>query len=202
MLEKKPNLVDDGADRLVQDFKIKRNIRLILASWLEQVKRLDDLAVDALYSHLLATAVGVQLDRAGAIVGEQRNGATDADYRATIYLAARARASTGRTLDTFEIMALILGAQDFEYAESWPGGYTLAVYNFPSAALFFALLRLLGYAKPAGFRGLLSVSMRPAAQAMRWGSASSPSAGRGPASAAFPIAVTSTFAHVAEIKSP
>ena len=202
MIEKKTDLVALGVDRLVNDFKIKKNISGILATWLEQAKRLDDLAVDVLYAHLLRSAIGVQLDRAGALLGEQRNGASDADYRATILLSARARASTGRVLDTFEIMALLLGAQDFDYAESWPGGYTLVVYSFPSAVLFASLLRLLGYAKPAGFKGVLSMSPRPASQVMRWGSASSPSAGRGPASAAFPLAVTSVFAHAAEIKSP
>ncbi|MEY4581290.1 MAG: hypothetical protein RL701_5993 [Pseudomonadota bacterium] len=56
----------------------------------------------------LSQAVGAQLDRLGAIVGEPRNGRSDSRYRLWIRARARVNRSAGRPDDSLQVARLLI----------------------------------------------------------------------------------------------
>jgi len=198
-LSKKPNLVEEGVSRLVSDFRTaeKPVITGILRTWLRAVKRLDDLAIDVIYAHILGTAVGVQLETIGKLLNEPRLGRLDAAYRLFLGSLIRAQTSRGRTLDTFEILELVLGAGDFSFEEPGYNSYAIEMVGY-SSSVAETLQRLLRLAKPAGFNLVIFSTTAPQANVISYGSVTNALVGKGYGSTTTP-ALSRAFAHVKEV---
>lgn len=103
---KQPDHVGDGIDKLAGACIEKPRITAWLSSYLRQVQEIEDALYTYIFGVLLANAVGVHLDRIGAIVGEPRGGKSDDRYRLGIRIAARVNRSSGRVADLFDILRL------------------------------------------------------------------------------------------------
>jgi hypothetical protein len=111
----------EARDRLVEQFKGKVNLPAVLDAFSAQTQ--DDEAVyfDLLINRALATSVGVQLDGLGDIVGEERLGRSDDDYRLAIRAQIRKNVTSGTGDEILSIIAL-LTSNTHELIEYFPAG--------------------------------------------------------------------------------
>lgn len=194
MIGKKPTLVDDAVSRLAADFQSKKVMVAMLRSWLDQVKRLDDVVVDSLSASILGSAVGEQLNAIGHTLGEQRRGLYDEAYTQALRISIRAKASTGRIEDLFDVFSLLLAPGAWRYSERPPAeAYAEAIGVASSIVL--VLERLLRYVKPAGARLVLVSSPMTRASVAAFGSTSTAGQGVGLASVTSP-SLNRVSAHV------
>ncbi len=98
-------------------------------------------------------AEGNQLDDLGAIVGQLREGRSDAGYVDAIKLRVRINRSQGRSEDMVQIAELI--SELATYVEYFPLGWEVSIYDIDNGG---DLIRLLGQAKAAGSYGVLLTS--------------------------------------------
>lgn len=78
--------VNTGLARLTEQYKDKPRMKGLLQSYLNQIQDLEDAAWSVMWGYNIYKAVGVQLDTLGAIVGEARQGLTDTEYRAMLFV--------------------------------------------------------------------------------------------------------------------
>lgn len=78
------NSVKVGLDRLTEQFEEKENIVGTVKSFLEETQKVEDLAFEVNTAYDKDTAIGVQLDTIGKLVGVKREGASDEAYRSRI----------------------------------------------------------------------------------------------------------------------
>lgn len=104
-------------------------------------------------NHPMAGGPWAILDQIGAIVGEPRNGRTDADYVPALRLRIRINNSNGLAEDIIQIVALVvLGAA---YSEWYPAAWEvdLTPTGPQSTSIVNALITDLGEAAEAGTAG-------------------------------------------------
>ena len=71
----------DGLELLLSQFQNKPRLAGVLCALLESVQEAEDAAWQLLTERDLDSAVGAQLDQLGRLVGEERQGRTDDQYR-------------------------------------------------------------------------------------------------------------------------
>jgi len=164
--------VAEGVDRLTSQYKhalesrspdvYKRPVIYgILRSWLNRVQALEDNAWSVITGRLLDDATGIRVDVIGKLVGEKRNGKSDADFKQIIRLRIRANRTQGRTTDLVDlaILAAPVGVTPV-YREFWPNGAVAAweVTIDPGLVNPADVGRIMQYAKAAGTYGKLVYS--------------------------------------------
>lgn len=92
------NSVAVGEGRLIEQFEDKPNILGVLDAFLEETQAVEDLAFEVNTAFDKDTAIGVQLDVIGKLVGESREGRSDEPYRDAINGQIDANTADG-TLD-------------------------------------------------------------------------------------------------------
>lgn len=154
-LAKQTSHVAHGLALLIEQFKGKPKIAAVLRGWLQQAQELECVFMEDLrLERSVATAVGAQLDGLGDIVGEERAGRTDADYRLAISARIRANNSGGRHEELLVIARLLLGdAPEVVLTELYPAGFELESTSDPLAVNLDALVSALSVATGAGIRG-------------------------------------------------
>lgn len=90
--------------RLLAQYRDKPKLAGVLGALVNSVQEIEVALFDVLEQTAVATAVGVWLDRLGAIVGEPRDGASDADFRKYISARIRANRSHGTFEDVIEVI--------------------------------------------------------------------------------------------------
>lgn len=111
-LEHVTDHVAKGLGRLIQRFKGKPYIAAVVSAPLVQVQELEDALWSLIAGRALSTAIGVQLDGLGAIVGEARIGLGDEDYRALIRARIAANRSDGQGDTLLRVARLVSGSVD------------------------------------------------------------------------------------------
>ena len=146
-----------GAVALLTDQFQQSNIQGILRSWAIQFQDLEDVFWQVLESRNLA-GEGVQLDQLGALVGEPRNGRSDAQYKLAIPLRILINASDGSTEALIEILIRVMTTQGFpeeeakdylEYSEQYPGRFRVVATGLQEI-VNRAIVAAMVQAKPAG----------------------------------------------------
>lgn len=94
--------------RLPQQFKGKTKIINLLTALATPAVSLEDALFQLLVERGVDDAVGSQLDRLGVIVGQERGGLVDADYRRYIRARIAANNSRGNFEDLIKVAALVL----------------------------------------------------------------------------------------------
>jgi hypothetical protein len=97
--------------RLIQQYKDKPRIEAFINALSARVQDLEDTLYDILVESAIANATGTQLDDIGDIVGQQRQGMLDAEYRTFVRARVKANRSSGRLEELIEILKLILDGQ-------------------------------------------------------------------------------------------
>lgn len=145
----------DQLDRLLSQLKNKPLIEAILNAIGEQAQDFED-AVTGMNALLdISTQVGVQLDGIGGMVGEARQGKTDADYRQALQARIAAIYASGTGEDMIAAFVIATGATDVTVLAAYPAGVRL-VGNGTAPS---NLLQLMQAAAPAGVQVGLSSNL-------------------------------------------
>lgn len=149
--------------RLVQQFKDKAKLEAWLAAYVAQIQDLEDVFFQLLEDRVLDTAVGVQLDGLGDIVGEERKGKSDESYRTWIRGRIRANRSSGTPEDMLEVADLITDANALAIEEYYPAAFNLIIFDALEENID-DVEAILDAASPAGVRAHVEYRLSPESQ--------------------------------------
>lgn len=138
--------VVQGLQRLITQWQDKPNVVGLLTSFLENVQNVQDVYEQLNTERGVYTAIGVQLDDVGTLVGELRDGKNDDAYRSAILDRITINSSSGTPEDMIQSLK-ILTDQDvatiFEY-------YPAHVYGFASGGITNSTPISFNKSSPAG----------------------------------------------------
>lgn len=115
-------------------------------------QELEDVNFDLLMSIPLPNALGHTLDLYGRIVGEQRGGLADVDYRRFIEARILANISGSTVDEVIRIFQLVTSPSDVQYLPMHPAGFTLQAIRkeWLSARMRRRVRRIMNDVRPAG----------------------------------------------------
>ena len=153
-----------GLDLLIEQYKGRPRIEGLLSSWLNRIQELEDAIWTVIDGRIIDTAVGVQLDTLGKLVGQLRGSETDEAYRAFIRARIRANRSLGHPGDLIAVTMLATGFSASGVAFTELPATTLIDLLTPTTDAVAAAVRaLLAHAKPLGTALALGYSGYPEA---------------------------------------
>jgi hypothetical protein len=113
---------------LLEQFKNSPKLAALLTSYVDQIQDLEDAIYGLLQGRWLDYAEGDQLDGLGSIVGENREGRTDSDYRLAIRVRILINLCEGTPEQIIEIFELLTGAV-IELREYFPAALVVSVLS-------------------------------------------------------------------------
>lgn len=140
-LEFKDNHVTEGLANLLEQFKGKANMEAFLTAFLDEIQDLEDaLETVASISDIDASS-GDQLDVLGIIVGQPREGRTDAIYRLWIKARVLINRSSGTAPEIMQVLRLITGLDlsEVSVTDLFPAAFiawTLAPHSLDVNAIY------------------------------------------------------------------
>ena len=129
-LLQKTTIIEEYLLKLIAQFKSQPNILGILTVLLNQVQDVENAAFEVLNETTLAASVGDQLDGIGQIVGEERQGRVDADYRVAISARILLNISSGTIGDILEIVDTMTGGLEtilLNEGDNFPAGFEVTI---------------------------------------------------------------------------
>lgn len=114
------NYVEQGKERLLQQFKDQPNIEAILESFLGGLDSTREAAMAVLAFMDIDNVDGAILDILGKIVGETRKGNTDSTYRENIKIRIFLNSSKGTPDELLEILDLLTDSTKIQMYEHFP----------------------------------------------------------------------------------
>lgn len=145
--------VTAGLALLITQYKDKPNLVAVISSYLTQVQEIEDMLFDILaIIESPWTQVGEQLDLIGRVVGQAREGRSDADYVPWLQARLLVNRSSGVPADFFSVAALVAPAATRAYSEWFPAAFLFELHPLTDAAL---IAQILGEMRPAGVNGQL-----------------------------------------------
>lgn len=146
--------VADAKARLMHQFKDKANLEALLDAITAQVQTLEDDMMDLSDVLDIDLMTGVNLDNIGEIIGQDREGRSDANYRIAMRERIAANSSSGTPDEIITAFASITGAANVDYDEDPPAGFVI----YGDGAQPTSLLQAMDDAAPAGvYVGLLDL---------------------------------------------
>lgn len=115
----------DAKARLLQQFKDKARFQALLDAINVEVQRYEDEVMDLSDVLDIDAMGGVNLDNIGDIVGQPREGRSDADYRVAIREKIRRNVSSGTPDQVIQTFDFITGSTATDYDEDYPAGYVI-----------------------------------------------------------------------------
>lgn len=140
---------NDGIARLTERYR-KPLISALLGSWLSEVQALENASYDLLIKRSPATAEGATLDLLGKVVGQQRQGRTDEQYRLWIAARVLVNRSSGLLRQVLAIAAKLCNGQPLELREYPRASFMLYCHGPIVGADGVEIAKLLKIAKAAG----------------------------------------------------
>lgn len=121
----------EALSRLKYQFRDKINIRAALAAIVGPTQGIEDAMQDLLTERNIDTAVGVQLNALGLIVGQPRGGLDDDTYRRYIRARIARNRSNGTVEDLIRVAVLILGSETayVQVDQQHPASVVVRIYN-------------------------------------------------------------------------
>ncbi len=155
-IEQTTDHVAEALENLLEQFKGKPTLAKVLTTYVDQIQDLENTAFGVYFGRMLSNAEGEQLDGLGDIVGEPRDGKTDAEYRIAIAVRILINKSGATPEDVIAIVdAATEGAFEIKYREYDPAAFIIELvgpidpvtFTAQTAALIAGYLR---DGKPAG----------------------------------------------------
>lgn len=152
-----PDVVGDSTGLLLDQFRnasVSTRVELLVSSFAVLLQQAEDALWDMLTLRGVDVATGDQLDQIGRIVGEDRLGASDDDYRARIRVRIRINRSNGAVLDVLDVAVLfegITGTGGVEVRELFPMALVVELTNASTRGPYVTL-GILNQARGAGVR--------------------------------------------------
>lgn len=173
-LTEKTDHVTEGQALLIEHFKNSTNLKAVLAAYLAQVQELEAMMFDLLEDRNLDTAVGSQLDVIGEILGLDRNGLSDSDYRS--YLRARIVLNFGSgtiedVRDVIQLVTVTSGTVTIDISESFPSDpahFEIIITDPIIAGEATIIASVVADAKGAGIRGVITYWIDPTADVFQY----------------------------------
>lgn len=110
--------------RLIEQYKDKPKILVIVDALARQVQEVEDAIFDVFVQSAIEDALGSQLDDLGDIVGEARQGVPDDEYRGFIRARIRVNRSSGKREELIQIVQFI---QDDELGVAFDEYYPASI---------------------------------------------------------------------------
>lgn len=110
---------------LIEQFKPRVNINKMVEVMATRVQGIENVASDLLTRRSIETAEGAQLDIIGEIVGQNREGRTDEEYRAAIKTRIQLNTSSGEPETLISALRFLSDPTDASYLEAYPGAVRL-----------------------------------------------------------------------------
>lgn len=104
---------------------LRPRLGALVQAVIRQMQDLEYALWSLIYDRLLASAKGDALDLVGTLVGENRQGAEDYEYRRFIQARIRTNITGGMPDDLLWILQTITGASDVLLLQAWPADVTL-----------------------------------------------------------------------------
>jgi len=120
------NHIDQALDRLITQYKDRDGIRALVSAFCAPIQTLEDAIIDMNISRTIDGSVGVQLDGLGAIVGIERLGLEDFDYRIRIKAKVLINISEGEPEIIIAAFNLLTESTVTILQEYYPGGVGLS----------------------------------------------------------------------------
>jgi hypothetical protein len=136
-----------GQARLIWQYRGDQpRVQAWLATFLAQLQSIEDVSLEVLVGRWPLTAIGAQLDDLGKIVGQDRLGMTDDQYRLFILARILINRGNGRIEEINDILA-ILGAPVINSVEFFPAELRFSIAGIAEGSLIGSLI---GEAKAGG----------------------------------------------------
>lgn len=157
-LTQKTAHVVEALANLAAQYKGKANIEAMLTAYINQVQDLEGVLFELLTERFIDDAEGVQVDGFGSIVGEAREGRSDADYKLAIQARIVLNLSNGTPEDLIALVRSVVGAAVVRMTDYFPAGFVAYIEDpidplIISPAKAYAILQK---GKPAGVQAQLS----------------------------------------------
>jgi hypothetical protein len=170
MINQRLDFIDDAVSALTDTFDKPVN-RAFISTFAKQVQDIENVAFAVLQGRTINTAVGVQLDGLGELVGAPRAGRTDDTYRVRIRAQIALNLSSGTPDEILRIVQLMVGSA--KLAEYFPASFIVdstAGANPTSAATALEISSIVKAATPAGVRSQHIYAVSPASKVFRFSS--------------------------------
>jgi hypothetical protein len=119
------NHVQQAQNRLVEQYKESTNLNNFIKSIVDPIQILENETFNVYTNRSINTAVGYQLDGLGKIVGEQRYGRNDDDYRSAIIAQIEINISGGEPESIINAMRQLLRPSVIDYIDIYPAYFQL-----------------------------------------------------------------------------
>jgi hypothetical protein len=163
--------VAEALARLPMQFRGKPRIEAFVRATTSSLQALEDASVQLLTAWVLDTAIGAQLDQLGVIVGQPRDGLSDADYRRILRARIAANRSDGIVEDLIQVARMVVYDDAAQIEVERQDHATILVringiaLSAQTQATLFALLTL---ARAAGVRLVLESSLAAPGGTFTW----------------------------------
>lgn len=143
-----------GLDRVISSLKSKPNLNKLLEIFLEEVQEIEDATIEFADQKNLAIAEGEWIDNIGLIVGEDRLGRSDVDYRAAISNRIAINVADGTTDTVISLSKAHTNATSVKIIPYFPAAFVSVVEG--SSTVDGSLFKLTQNIKPAGVGALVT----------------------------------------------
>jgi hypothetical protein len=110
----------DAQGRLLEQYKGLSDPQNIIDAFAQQIQAIEDALYQLFTQRWIKTAVGVQLDEIGAIVGIARTSSDDDIYRLEIFAKVVKNVSEGSTEDLISVYKYVTGANIVIFQDIYP----------------------------------------------------------------------------------
>lgn len=119
--------VEEGLSRLLQRNKESYNINSLLSSFIKPVQDIEDQNYDLYTERSLDTSIGAQLDGIGRIVGLDRDGLDDVDYRAALIIQIQINKAGGEPESIIAAIRQLFKTEIIAFKEIYPANYEVYI---------------------------------------------------------------------------
>lgn len=152
-LVQKTTITIEFLRKLIGQFLEKPNIAAVLSAFLDQVQDLENASFEVIENTTLANSEGAQLDGIGKIVGEERQGRSDADYQKALSARILVNISSGTIPELIAIVQAMVGLLiTIMVTEASPAAFDLTIDDSISEGAQTGAFVI--EAKPAGVLGV------------------------------------------------
>lgn len=110
----------DTLEAMKSQFKGKDNITAVIEIFADQAQEIEDVLNQLATLRNIPNATGDQLDLIGEIVGEDRNGRNDTDYRAAIFIKASVNSADGTKENIIAVLSELTSSSTIYVLDDYP----------------------------------------------------------------------------------
>ncbi len=143
--------VNQALGLLVQQFKDKPRVAAFLRALMNQIQKLETVLIELYSERALDTAVGVQLDGIGEIIGEDRLGRSDDAYRIGLRGRIRLNLASGTVEDIYGVLdSCLSGLYGLALEQIFPASILVTITGALPTATATEAARAISLARAAG----------------------------------------------------